>query len=447
MTYVGVDAEGRVDPEAVGARAAARHGARLDHGRQRRDRHPAARARDRPARPAPRRAVPRRRRRRRRAAAAHRGRVRDRPAHAVVERSLRAAGRRRALGAAGRQAGAASSGRRAGGRLPRGHREPAGHRRHGRGRRPGARRARRRGRAPAAAARPPARRPARARRRRAAHRRPRRRRAAASRVSIVVPGVKADAVLLELDLRGRGRLLGLGLHLDRPASRRTCCARSAATREECRGLALLHARAAGRPRPRSTLCSTSVPGVVARFGASRLRRSGAPLPVRHRRHAGDRARRRPRRASPARCAATYGTAGADRRLRLPRQDRPADRVRPHARRRARRRRGSAARLDDCFAAYVARAGARSSATARACRCCRASPRWSARLAARDDALVGLLTGNIERGRPRQARADRPAGRSSGWAPSAPTTSTAAACPRSPASGPARPSATPSRSTA
>ena len=134
-------ATGCVDPEAVARALRDDTALRVDHGRQRRDRHAAVGARARPPGPRARRAVPRRRGRRRRPAAAQRGRVRDRPADAVVQRPVRAAGRRRAVGARGGAAGADHPRRRAGGRLPLGHREPAGHRRHGRRRRPRAQRA------------------------------------------------------------------------------------------------------------------------------------------------------------------------------------------------------------------------------------------------------------------------------------------------------------------
>ena len=98
MTYLGVDADGRVDPEAVARAIRGRHGAGLDHGGQRRDRHAAADPGDRPGHPRPRRAVSRRCGRRRGPRAARRRRLPHRPAHHVVQRSVRAAGRRRRSG-------------------------------------------------------------------------------------------------------------------------------------------------------------------------------------------------------------------------------------------------------------------------------------------------------------------------------------------------------------
>ena len=87
----------------------------------------------------------------------------------------------------------------------------------------------------------------------------------------------------------------------------------------------------------------------------------------------------------------------------------------------------AAGLAACFAAYV-----RELEAAHRRRRARHGParrrrRSSARSPRRDDAVVGLLTGNIEAGRAREAAARPGSGRSSGWAPSAPTTSIAAAC--------------------
>ena len=239
-------------------RPAARHGARLDHGRQRRDRHAAARARDRPRWPArQRRALSRRRRRRRRAAAARRGRRRDRSAHDLVERSLRAAGRRRALGPARGSPGADRPRRRAGGRRALGHREPAGDRRHGRGRRPRTQRARGRGRAPVAAARPPAGGPARAGQRRAAHRRPRRPTPAASRQRRRARREGRRGPLGARPPRRR-RLVGLGLQ---PHHRRAL-ARAARDRlrpRGGRGHRSASRSAGGRLRPRWTRCWTCCP--------------------------------------------------------------------------------------------------------------------------------------------------------------------------------------------
>ena len=90
-----------------------------------------------------------------------------------------------------------------------------------------------------------------------------------------------------------------------PASPRTCCGRSAASREEHEG-SLCFTLGRWTTAAEIDTVLDVVPGVVAR-----LRRLASPvraLPVRHRRHAGDGAGRRPVGLRP-RAAETYGTTG------------------------------------------------------------------------------------------------------------------------------------------
>ena len=277
MTWLPVDGEGTVDPEAVGralrpdTALVSIMAANGEIGTLQPVREIGRLAR------ASGRALPRRRRGRRRAAAARRGRVRDRPADDLVERPLRAAGRRGALGRGPRFALAPDRpGRRAGGRAIA--RAPRTCRRSSAWAWPPTSRA--------TSARPRSRACRRCAtgllegllervERRAAHRAPAAPRRLPHHASVVVPGVKADAVLLGARPPGRRRLVGLGLQ---PHHRRAL-ARAARDRlrpRGDRGLALLHARAVDDCRPRSTRCWTSCPAwSIACVGSRRGERGPA----------------------------------------------------------------------------------------------------------------------------------------------------------------------------
>ena len=237
---------------------------------------------------------------------------RDRSADALVQRPLRAAGRRGALGAArdvalapivlgGGQEGGYRSGTEnlpaivgmgVAADLARNERAGGGH-------------------APVAAARPAAGRPARAGRAARGSPGARGARRLPHHASVVVPGVKADAVLLGARPPWRRRLLGLGLQ---PHHRR---ALARAARDRLRRARRPRARSASRSaagRPPAEI--DAVLDVAARrrrlacAGSRRGERGPASaLPVRHRRHAGDRARRRPVRALGRALLATYGITG------------------------------------------------------------------------------------------------------------------------------------------
>ena len=174
-----------------------------------------------------------------------------------------------------------------------------------------------------------------------------------------------------------------------------------------RGLALLHARAGGRPPPRWTRCSTCCPASSTACGGSpRGERASPRLFLFDIDGTLVTARRRGPHGALPRAGGDLRRHRSHRCLRLPRQDRSAHRARPHARRRARRRADRRAASPACFAAYVAELEAAHRRRRARASHARHRRRWCARWPRATTSCVGLLTGNIETGARVKLRADR-----------------------------------------
>ena len=217
--------------------------------------------------------------------------------------------------------------------------------------------------------------------------------------SLVFRGVKADSVLLDLDLAGIA------------ASSGSACASLTQTPSHVlRAIGCTPAEADG------SLCftlgrwSTSaevdtvldrLPAIVSRLralsaaSAPRSSPHRAARPLRHRRHPRDRRGRRPPRAG-TRPRARVRHDGSHRRLRLPRQDGPAHRARPHGGGGYRRRR-DAATASTSASRPTRGAWWTRSATGECVRVLPGVAELLRRLDATEGVLLGLVTGNIEEG--------------------------------------------------